>query len=94
MGDAADMHAPDLVVTGRLRRFEEVRDGGTWFAVCEVRLELREARSPQLLWAETLSARRALAQQDRPALAAAMSEAVAEVVVHAAEAMGESAARR
>lgn len=85
VGDAVNLAAPDLILTGELRKFDEVRTTDPWTAQCEVRLELREAQGPQALWAGTLSARVPLERNETAALAPAMSRAVAEIVKKAAE---------
>ena len=85
VGNAADLNAPDWILTGELRRFDEVHTCDPWVAECEVRLELRDALGSAAIWAATLSAREPLAQNDVAALAPAMSRAVAIVVHQAAE---------
>ena len=89
VGNAADMNAPDLILTGELRKLDEVRTTDPWTAECEVRLELREARGPEVVWAATLSATEPLAKNEVSALAAAMSRAVATVLNQAASRIAE-----
>ncbi|MCP4639804.1 MAG: hypothetical protein GY851_05200 [bacterium] len=84
VGDALNVTSPDLILTGQLRRFDEVRTAEPRTAVCEIRLELREARSGKCVWADTITASVALDGQNLPALAAAMSKAVSTVVSEAA----------
>jgi len=89
VGNAADLNAPDWILTGELRRFEEVHTCDPWVAQCEVRLELRDALGSEAIWAGTLSAREPLTQNDVAALAPAMSRAVAAVVEQAAAQIAE-----
>jgi len=80
VGNAADMNSPDLVLTGELRRLDEVQTTDPWTAHCELRLELREARGPGAVWADTLEAAEPLATNDVSALAEAMNRAVGRVL--------------
>jgi ABC-type uncharacterized transport system auxiliary subunit len=82
VGNAADMTIPSLILTGEIRKFHEDRTASPPTAVVELRLELRAARAPGLIWAETLQAAVPLvAGEDSGAdLAGAMSEAVQQVV--------------
>jgi len=89
VGNAADMNVPDLILTGELRKLDEVRTTDPWTAECEVRLELREARGPGAVWADTLTAAQPLDKNDLSALAAAMSRAVATVLNQAASRIAE-----
>jgi len=84
IGNAADLRAPDLLLTGQLRKFDEVRTSDPWVAECEVRIEVREGIERRLVWAATLSVREPLERNDLAALAAAMSRAVARIVEQAA----------
>lgn len=89
VGDASDMAMPDLILTGYLRKFDEVRTAEPWAAECEVRLRLerREPKPAKALWEDTLSARVPLEHNHVSALADAMSKAVAKIVREAAEAI-------
>lgn len=84
VGNAADLRMPDLMLTGQLRKFDEVHTEDPWTAECEIRLELREGFGTAGVWAATLSAREPLKTNDVSALPAAMSGAVAAVVREAA----------
>ncbi len=83
-GDASNVNRPELILVGELRRFEADRDASPVVAVCEVRLELREAFGTSLLWADTLLARVPLAADRVDALPGAMSHAVAQIANKAA----------
>ena len=85
VGNASDMTLPDYILTGELRRFDEVRTTDQWTAECEVRLELRQAQGPEAVWAATLTAKEPLAEDDVSALPAAMSKAVAAIIKQAVE---------
>lgn len=80
VAQAVDLTRPDWILTGQLRRFDLVRDTEPWTAVCEARLELREASGRALIWAKTIRAEEPLAQSDHKALPAAMSAAVGRVI--------------
>lgn len=84
VGNAADMRAPDLVLTGQLRKFDEVRAANGTFAECEVRLELRAGLTRDAVWADTLRVSEPLGDNSPGALAVAMSQAVARVAEQAA----------
>lgn len=84
VGRAIDMAAPDLILTGQLRRFDEARTEDPPVAVCEVRLELRHAVDRQALWADTLTASVPLERDDVAGLSEAMSRAVGDLVAEAA----------
>ncbi|MDP7639046.1 MAG: ABC-type transport auxiliary lipoprotein family protein [Candidatus Hydrogenedentes bacterium] len=82
---AFELSRPDLVLTGEVRKFDQVRDAPEWRALCEVRFELRERFGDGVLWGETLSAESALPSNDPSGFAAAMSLAVTELAERAAE---------
>jgi ABC-type uncharacterized transport system auxiliary subunit len=87
VGNAFDMARPDAVLTAELRAFHENRAVQPPVAEVEVRLELREARSPQVLWAGTLREVEPLAGEEASALAVAMNAAVGRISVKAAQAL-------
>jgi ABC-type uncharacterized transport system auxiliary subunit len=90
VGFAIDIELPDLILTGQLRKFDELRTETPWVAECEVRLELREVRSGGLVWADTLTAREPLAGESLPELAIAMGKSVSTIVEAAANAMAQA----
>ena len=85
VGAPEDMALSDVVLTGQLRKFEENQMTDPWTAECEIRLELRETKNPQAVWAATLCAKESLAHNDPAALPAAMSRAVQKVVKEAVD---------
>lgn len=85
VGNASDVGASDLILTGQLRKFDEVRSGDPWAAECEIRLELREGLARTLVWANTLSVRKPLGKRSPAGFAAAMNDAVSEMAQEAAE---------
>jgi len=87
VGNAGNLPSPDLILTGTLRRFDEVHTTDPWAAECEVRLELRDIQQPEALWAATLTATEPLDRNQTSALPAAMSRAVAKIVKQAVEAI-------
>lgn len=84
VGYAHDVQMPDLVLLGRIRKFEEVRTVTPWVAECEVRLELRKGRLRELVWGATLTAREPIEHKSPSGLAEAMSRVVAAIVHDAA----------
>jgi ABC-type uncharacterized transport system auxiliary subunit len=89
VGNAGDLSRPDLLLVGYLRRFDEVRTESPWVALCEVRLELREALGSAALWSDTLSVSVPLAQNDLKALPEAMNLAVSQIAQEAAKAISK-----
>jgi ABC-type uncharacterized transport system auxiliary subunit len=85
VGNASDITAPDYVLTGYIRKFDENRTGPAWTADCEVRLELRQQPDGNAVWGATLSASEKLAANDPTALADAMSKAVSKVIADASK---------
>lgn len=90
VGNSADMARPDLQLTGELRMFHENRTETPPVAELEVRIELRPAREPGTLWAQTLRETVPLASDDAAAFAAAMNEAIANLAIRAAEAIAKA----
>ncbi len=87
LGDASHMARPDLMLTGEIRKFHEDRTGARPMAVVEMRLELREARGNAERWADTLHAEIPIEgglKAKGNAVAAAMTQALAEVAEKAA----------
>jgi len=84
VGYAVDLAAPEYVLTGELRRFDEVRADDGWTAECEMRLVLRKGAQRDLVWADVLTAREPVESHAPAAFAAAMSRAIARLVRTAA----------
>jgi ABC-type uncharacterized transport system auxiliary subunit len=84
-GYAYALPRPDFIVTGELRRFDQMRSTEPWTAVCEARFEIRDRSTGAVRWSETLSAEAELPSQDAAGFAAAMSQAVGELVTNAVE---------
>lgn len=82
---AGTMRMPDYLLTGSLERFEEVRDGLEAAAVCAVRVEVRHRDTGSLLYGASLEARVPMDGTSHEAYAAAMSQAVTQVVTQAVE---------
>ncbi|MBI5093351.1 MAG: membrane integrity-associated transporter subunit PqiC, partial [Candidatus Hydrogenedentes bacterium] len=89
VGDAVNLAIPDYILTGELRRFDLVRAGAAWSAVCEVRLELRKGMKRELVWSDTLRSEEPLAKNEVSALPAAMSRAVDKVITRSATATAQ-----
>lgn len=89
IGNAADLNAPDLILTGQLRKFDEDRTTAPWTAACEVRLELRDTFSSEAVWAATLRATEPMERNDVSTLPLAMSRAISIIVEQAAREIAE-----
>ena len=90
VGDAMGMRAPDLILTGEVRAFEELRMDGAPRARVELRLSLRRALGGDgnnAVWSDILNAEVPLPQENVPGLASAMSDAVAQLAEQAATAI-------
>jgi len=85
VGDAVNLALPEFMLTGQLRKFDEVHTTDPWTAECEVRLELRGVQDAKAVWAATLSAKEPLERNDTSALPPAMNRAIAKIVQQAAE---------
>jgi len=84
VGYAHDMAAPDFIITGQLRKFDQVRSSDAWTASCEIRLALREGAEQTLVWSHVFSAQEPLSEKSPSAFAAAMSQALARIIEDAA----------
>lgn len=80
VGNASNMNAPSFLLTGQLKKFDEVRTTDPWTAVCEVRLVLRPTFGTGEIWSGLITSTVPLAQNQVSALPEAMSKAVADVV--------------
>ncbi len=81
VGDAVDMPAPDLVLTGDLLRFEEVRTDDGVKAVCEIRIDVRSrTEAATAVYSGAMGCEAPLAGDGPAALAEAMGSALGEVV--------------
>lgn len=87
VGLASEMSRPDLVLTGELRRFYENRTVSPATAEAEIRFELRKARDNAGVWSETLHVEKPIDGEDATALAAAMSQALGELISKAVNSM-------
>ncbi len=85
VGNAFDMARPDTVLTGELRGFQENKTVQPPVAEVELRMELREAHSPRVLWAGTLREVEPIAGDQTNSLAVAMNAAVGRLSVKAAQ---------
>ena len=83
VGNAADMAAPDYILTGEIRRFDEVHTTTPWTAECEIRIEIRQTNANNAVWAQTFSAKEPLSRNEVGAFPAAMSRAVSGIIQQA-----------
>ena len=89
VGYTFDLARPTHVLTGDLRRFDEVlQDEGSRTAMCEVRLELRERSTGALVWTATMRMERPIEQEGRAGFVAAMNETVSQLVGDAVKEIG------
>lgn len=84
VGDTFHVKAPDLILTGELLKFDQVRAQDGWTAECRVRLELRRAFTGEALWSDTLESVEALDDHGPEALAKAMGNAIGIIAQNAA----------
>jgi ABC-type uncharacterized transport system auxiliary subunit len=84
VGDAADLKNPTYILTGELRRFEEVRSSSGSTALCEIHIEVRTYDTRDPVWVGTVTGSETLGGQGPAALAEAMEKAVAKAVADAA----------
>ena len=89
VGNSFNMTRPDTELTGEVRAFQENRTVKPAVAEVEVRMELREALSPKVLWADTLREVEPLSEDQGNALAVAMNAAVGRLATKAAQAMSQ-----
>lgn len=83
VGYTHEVPRPDLILTGEIREFDEIRTTEPWIARCSIHLLLRERAGETFLWSETLTATRELETKDADGLAAAMGGALADVIAEA-----------
>lgn len=84
VASATSLTTPDLVLTGAVERFEEVRSAEGRTAVCAVRIDVRTRTGRDLVYGERLEAVVALADDTLEAYAAAMTAALEQVIAEAA----------
>ena len=90
VASATTMRMPDLLLTGAVQRFEEVREGGRVQAVCSVRIDVRQRDTGALVYGATLEAAVPFEGVGHEAYAAAMSQAVAQVISEAVEGIAQA----
>ena len=84
VGSASDVPLPEYILTGHLRRFDEMRTTSPPHALCEVRIEVREnARPARVLLAKTYRESRAMNENSASAFAEAMTSCVSTIVEQA-----------
>ncbi len=81
---------PDLILDGRVLRFDEVHREPNWLAECEVELILKQAEEGTVLFAGRLAATCEAKGRTTSAFVAAMNAAVAQVAAQAADAIAKS----
>ena len=75
-----DLPNPELILTGEIRRLDQVRTTDPWEAVAEIRFELRNRRTGEVLWTDLLAEGRPHDSNTPGGNAAAMSEALSELL--------------
>ena len=83
---------PDVVVEGRLTRFDQVRGAERWSAACEIELVVKMAEKHQVLLARRIAVARPAEAPTTDAFVEAMSAAVADLATQAAEATDKALA--
>jgi ABC-type uncharacterized transport system auxiliary subunit len=75
-----ELHAePDVIASGRIRRFEHVREGGKGSVRVSLDLSLRERKSDRLLLVQSYDAERPVADAQLATVAREMSAAVEDI---------------
>ncbi len=87
VGDASTLSRPDWQLTGELRKYHERRTAEGHSAVVELRLEMREARERNLLWAATLREETPIDGDGGQALAGAMKASIERLLLQATDAI-------
>lgn len=90
VGNAAEMALPDYMLTGEVRKFHEDRSKNPAAAVLEARFELRRPRVKDGVWGRTISVEKTLQNDSGAALAAAMSEAIADLARQLADGVAQA----
>ncbi len=83
---------PDLLLDGRLTRFDEVQGDPAWHAECEFELLLKQADDGAVLLAARFAASREAKSKTTAAFAEAMNAAVADAAAQAADAIAKATA--
>jgi ABC-type uncharacterized transport system auxiliary subunit len=90
VGSPLDVKQPTWMLSGELRRFDLVREQDGWKTIAEVRIEVRQALGPRLIWADTLREEETLDERTVSAHAAAMERVVARMVSSAVEGIAKA----
>ena len=84
----------DVILSGRVVAFEEVDREEDWFGRVVVNMRLRDARTGELLWNDTLRREHKLTEQTPQGLAEAVSRALTDVGVSSTGALISAAQAR
>lgn len=91
VGSPLDVKQPTWMLSGELRKFDLVREGDAWQTVAEVRIEVRQALGPRLIWAGTIREAETLEERTVGAHAAAMERVIARIVSKAVDSIAKAA---
>jgi len=83
---------PDVVVEGRLTRFDQLRGEEQWSAACEVELVVKMAEKRRVLLARRIAVTTPAKDKTTAAFVEAMNAAVADLVAQAADAVDKALA--
>ena len=84
----------DVILSGRVVAFEEVDREEDWFGRVVVNMRLRDARTGELLWNDTLRREHKLGEQTPQGLAEAISRALTDLGVSSTSALVSAAKAR
>jgi len=95
--DGRLVRRPDLVLDGRVTRFDQFRRGGAdgpWLALCELELVLKQEKDGRILLTVTVNGKFELEKVDgaeptHAAFAPVMNVAVSQMLAHAADAIAK-----
>jgi ABC-type uncharacterized transport system auxiliary subunit len=92
VADERLLRRSDLVLDGRVTRFDEVQGDPQWAADCEIELVLRQAEDNTVLLATRLAANRPAKEKTTVSFVEAMNANVAELAAKATDAVAKALA--
>ncbi|TDI85500.1 MAG: hypothetical protein E2O78_04445 [Caldithrix sp.] len=70
----------DYVLTGNVEAFEEVDEGSTWSGVVTIRFQLRDAKTKEIIWEESISERTTARKREPVEVVRAISESLNKTI--------------
>jgi len=84
----------DVILSGRIVAFEEIDNQQDWLGRVVVNLQLRDARTGELLWNDTLERARPTPEKSPTGLAAAISEGLTDIGLSTTDTIVDVARKR